>query len=80
MALGALATQSCESTGKHYGYYDSDHSDHDRYYHEGQSDDNKQLPLRPLNCVKQVLRCAGIFRSSRCVGRFSPADTYPSAG
>ncbi len=24
MALGALATQSCEFTGKHYGYHDCD--------------------------------------------------------
>jgi len=36
MGLGALATQKCELTSKHYGYLDSDHYDHDRYYHEGQ--------------------------------------------
>ena len=46
MALGALATQSCEFTGKHYGYHERDHYDHDRYYHEGQFE-RKQLPLRP---------------------------------
>ena len=47
LALGALATQSCEFTGKHYGYYDRDHSDHDRYYHEGQSDGNNYRSDRP---------------------------------
>src|SRR6266478_1602800 len=31
---------ACEFTGKHYGYHDRDHYDHDRYYHEGQSDGN----------------------------------------
>ena len=39
-----------------------------------------QRLVSPLDCFKQVLRCAGIFRSSRCVRRFSPADYYPSAG
>jgi hypothetical protein len=37
LALGALATQSCESTDEHYGYHDRDHYDHDRY-----------LPRRPI--------------------------------
>src|SRR5260370_32957563 len=51
----------------------------------------EQLPLRPpvdrraflnkcLSASWRFLRCAGIFRSSRCVRRFSPADYYPSAG
>src|SRR5271169_373679 len=47
MALGALATQSCEFTGKHFGYHDRDHYDHDRYYHEGQSDGNNYRSDRP---------------------------------
>jgi hypothetical protein len=47
MALGGLATQSCEFTGKHYGYHDRDRYDHDRYYHEGQSDGNNYGSDRP---------------------------------
>jgi len=39
-----------------------------------------QRLLSSLNCFKEVLRCTGIFRSSRCVRRFSPADYNPSAG
>jgi hypothetical protein len=38
---------SCEFTGKHYGYHDRDHYDHDRYYHEGQSDGNNYRSGRP---------------------------------
>src|SRR5271166_5324179 len=42
--------------------------------------DHWQRLVSSLNCVKQVLRCAGILRTSRCVRSFSPADYYPSAG
>jgi hypothetical protein len=90
LALGALATQSRESTDEHYGYHDRDHYDHDRYYREGQSDGNYYRSRPPVDrraflnkCLSaswRFLRCAGIFRSSRCVRRFSPADYYPSAG
>ena len=38
--IGRIIYASCEFTGKHYGYHDRDHYDHDRYYHEGQSDGN----------------------------------------
>ena len=48
MALGALATQSCEFTGKH-GYHERDHYDHDRYYHEGQSDGNNYPSQPPVD-------------------------------
>jgi hypothetical protein len=51
LALGALATQSCEFTGKHYGYHERDHYDHDRYYHEGQSDGNNYRSDRPSIAV-----------------------------
>jgi hypothetical protein len=47
MALGALATQSYEFTGKHYGYHERDHYDHDRYYHEGKSEGNTYRSDRP---------------------------------
>ena len=47
LALGALATQSRESTGEHYGYHDRDHYDHDRYYHEDQDDGNNYRSDRP---------------------------------
>jgi len=39
--------QSCEFTVKHYEYYDRYHYDHDRYYHEGQSEGNNYRSDRP---------------------------------
>jgi len=85
---GRISYASCEFTGKHYGYHDRDHYGHD--YHEGQSDGNNYCSRPPVDrraflnkCLSaswRFLRCAGIFRSSRCVRRFSPADYYPSAG
>ena len=39
LALGALATLR--------GVHDPDHYDHDRYYHEGQSDGNNYCSDRP---------------------------------
>ena len=29
--VGRISYASCEFTGKHYGYHDRDHYDHDRY-------------------------------------------------
>jgi hypothetical protein len=51
MVWGVLATQACEFTGKHYGHHDRDHCDHDRYYHEGQSDGNNYRFDRPSTDV-----------------------------
>ena len=45
--IGRISYASCEFTGKHYGYHDRDHYDHDRYYHEGQSDGNNYRSDRP---------------------------------
>ena len=45
--VGRISYASCEFTGKHYGYHDRDHYDHDRYYHEGQSDGNNYCSDRP---------------------------------
>ena len=62
MASGALATQSCEFTGKHYGYHERDHYDHDRYYHEGQSDGNNYRSDRPwidVHCLNKCFSEAG---------------------
>ena len=44
--VGRISYASCESTGEHYGYHDRDHYDHDRYYHEGQSDGNNYRSYR----------------------------------
>jgi hypothetical protein len=40
--VGRISHAWCEFPGKHYGYYD-----HDRYYHEGQSDENNYRSDRP---------------------------------
>jgi hypothetical protein len=45
--VGRISYASCEFTGKHYGYHDRDHYDHDRYYYEGQSDGNNYRSDRP---------------------------------
>jgi hypothetical protein len=45
--VGRISYASCEFTGKHYGRHDRDHYDHDRYYHEGQSDGNNYRSDRP---------------------------------
>jgi hypothetical protein len=61
MVLGALVTQSYEFKGKHYGYHERDHYDHDRYYHEGQSHWNnyricEQMPVSELALMVQGRR------------------------
>jgi hypothetical protein len=43
LALGAIATRSCESTGEHHGYHNRDDFDHNRYYREDQYD---RTPVR----------------------------------
>jgi len=45
--VGRISYASFEFTGKYYGYHDRDHYDHDRYYHEGQSDGNNYRSDRP---------------------------------
>jgi hypothetical protein len=45
--VGRISYASCEFTGKHCGYHDRDHYDHDRYYREGQSDGNYYRSDRP---------------------------------
>jgi hypothetical protein len=57
LALGALATQSCESTGERCGYHDRDHYDHDRYYHEDQYDGNNYRSDRPCGWQKSSEVC-----------------------
>ena len=46
LAFGALATLRASLQVSYYGYHDCNHYDHDRYYNEGQSDE-EQLPHRP---------------------------------
>jgi hypothetical protein len=49
LTLGALA---CEPTVEHYGDYDRDHFDHNRYYHEDQYDGNIYRSNRPCRVAK----------------------------
>ena len=50
--IGRISYASCEFTGKHYGYYDRDHYDHDSYYQEGQSDGTTTAPTaRRSTCI-----------------------------
>ena len=54
LTLGALA---CEPTVEHYGDYDRDHLDHNRYYHEDQYDGNIYRSNRPSGWQKSSEIC-----------------------